>query len=154
MVGRTPPGFDSAGVLFGAVEGDDCKGCVACATCVLRAESWVSERPEITSPPATSTDASQKSFLEALFLSSEGISITATLFAILTAAGGYRSPGNRLGSGTAFCRPSLSFTPAQEDQAFLPPSPVFLHSGSGRPKGAHQFPCAPRIPPDFVRCGL
>ena len=93
MVGRTPPGFDSAGVLPGVVEGDDCKGCVACATCVLRAESWFSERPEITSPPATSTDASQKSLLEALFLSSGDISITAKLFAISTETGAYGSAG-------------------------------------------------------------
>jgi hypothetical protein len=61
VVGRTPPGFDSAGELSGAVEGDDCKGCVACATCVLRAESWVSERLEITSPEATIAAENQKS---------------------------------------------------------------------------------------------
>jgi hypothetical protein len=60
VVGRTPPGFDSAGVLSG-LEGDACNGCVACATCELRAESWGSERPEITSPEATITAASQKS---------------------------------------------------------------------------------------------
>jgi hypothetical protein len=80
VVGRTPPGFDSAGVLPGVVEGDDCKGCVACAKCVLRAESCVSESPAMTSPAVTIAEASQKSFLEARFLSSGDMFFTAKLF--------------------------------------------------------------------------
>jgi hypothetical protein len=71
-VGRTLDGAGSAGV-DGRVSapGVDCSGCVACAicelatcelaTCELRAESSVSERPEITSPEVMITAASQKS---------------------------------------------------------------------------------------------
>jgi hypothetical protein len=65
--GRAPVGAGSAGAdgLVSA-PGVDCSGCVACATCELatselRAESWVSERPDITSPEATIAAASQKS---------------------------------------------------------------------------------------------
>jgi hypothetical protein len=97
-VGRAPAGAGSAGA-DGRVSapGVDCSGCVACATCELatselRAESWVSERPEITIPDATIAAASQKS-LAALFLSSLGMLFPAKLFAVSTAVGVYRSPG-------------------------------------------------------------
>jgi hypothetical protein len=61
-VGRALDGAGSAGAVgLVSAPGVDCSGCVACAICELRAESWVSERPEITSPEAMITAASQKS---------------------------------------------------------------------------------------------
>ena len=99
-ISSMPPGLDSAGTLSGAVGGDACNGCVACAICDvacaicgLRAESSVSERPDITNPAATIADASQKSLLAAFFLSFGYISITAKLFAGSTDTGAHGSPG-------------------------------------------------------------
>ena len=66
-VGRALDGAGSAGAEgLVSAPGVDCSGCVAwamceLATCELRAESWVSERPEMTSPEAMITAASQKS---------------------------------------------------------------------------------------------
>src|SRR5882724_815822 len=56
VVGRSPPGFDSAGgsSFFWASGGEDCSGGVTCAICGgLLALSWISERPDITSPVTT-----------------------------------------------------------------------------------------------------
>src|ERR1700721_657575 len=56
VVGRSPPGFDSAGALFG-VEGDDCSGCVACAICVSPALSWAIETMDTPTPAAGRPEA-------------------------------------------------------------------------------------------------
>ena len=64
VVGRSPPGLDSAGgVSWGAGVGEDCNGCVACATCGLLPLSWASERPATVSPTATIADARSISLL-------------------------------------------------------------------------------------------
>src|ERR1700753_1375270 len=88
VVGRSPPGLDSAGaVLSFDVGGEDCSGGVPCAMsdlesdllfgaltcgsgCGSRALNAVSERPDITRPVATIVDANSSS-LRYLFLSSE-----------------------------------------------------------------------------------
>ncbi|TAI65808.1 hypothetical protein CWO89_11510 [Bradyrhizobium sp. Leo170] len=63
MVGRSPPGFDSAGFVCGS-GGDDCTGGVACATSSdWRAAISTSEAVEITSPPTNRADAIRRSFL-------------------------------------------------------------------------------------------
>jgi hypothetical protein len=94
VVGRAPPGFDSAGSSFGAAAGEDCKGCVACAICGWRAAISISEAPDTASPVAINRDARRKSFMEARFLSSEDIVFTASLFTGPTAAGSDCSPEN------------------------------------------------------------
>lgn len=65
VVGRSPPGFDSAGGLAeGVGVGVDCSGWVACASCGGFVELIsASERPEITSPAAISDDASNICFM-------------------------------------------------------------------------------------------
>ncbi|MBO4223333.1 hypothetical protein GRB70_12955 [Bradyrhizobium neotropicale] len=62
VVGRSPPGFDSAGFVCGS-GGEDCTGGVACAT----SSDWcavisTSEAVEITSPPTNRADAIRRSF--------------------------------------------------------------------------------------------
>jgi molybdopterin biosynthesis enzyme len=68
VVGRVPPGIDSAGVLVGELAGDGvaCKGCpgvpVACVMCMrFCARNSASERPTVTNPVVTSIVASHRS---------------------------------------------------------------------------------------------
>src|SRR5438552_13516097 len=54
VVGRWPPGFDSAGGEFcGVGVGDDCSGGVAWAISGWLVLSWTRESPDITSPITT-----------------------------------------------------------------------------------------------------
>src|SRR5258708_28101844 len=76
VVGRSPPGFDSAGGLSCGV-GDDCNGGVACANCRSATASWTNETPDMASPAIINTDAGSISFLYARLLSSGDISFTA-----------------------------------------------------------------------------
>ena len=63
VVGRVPPGFDSAGCA-GSLEGEPCGVGVACASsCGERARSSNSERPHIRRPAATRVAASNQSRL-------------------------------------------------------------------------------------------
>ena len=74
MVGRVPPGLDSAGVSFDIVEGEPCRGGVACARWTLVRVIATTEKPESTSPAASIADAIKKSARH--FLSFDDIAFT------------------------------------------------------------------------------
>ena len=61
VVGRVPPGFDSAGLSSLVVEGEPCKGGVACASWTLARVVATSEKPVSTSPAASMADAKKNS---------------------------------------------------------------------------------------------
>jgi hypothetical protein len=68
VVGRSPPGFGSAGLFASDASGvEGCSGCVACARWTLALEISINEMPQMTSPAVTSKDARRRSNLAARF---------------------------------------------------------------------------------------
>ena len=74
VVGRVPPGLDSAGVSFVVVEGEPCRGGVACASWALVRAVATSEKPQSTSPAPSIADATRNSVRR--FLSFDNIAFT------------------------------------------------------------------------------
>ena len=61
VVGRVPPGFDSAGLSLVVSEGEPCKGGVACASWTLARVVATSEKPVSVSPATSMADAKKNS---------------------------------------------------------------------------------------------
>jgi hypothetical protein len=91
VVGRVPPGLDSAGVSFVVVEGEPCKGGVACARCTLVRATDTSEKPANIRPATSMTEAIRK--YARLFLSFDDIAFTHEWFVSFNGCGKASFPG-------------------------------------------------------------
>ncbi|QOZ72420.1 hypothetical protein WN72_43605 [Bradyrhizobium arachidis] len=110
VVGRSPPGLDSAGVLLCSSDGVPWSGCVACAVCIrLSARICASDTTDTTTPAANSEQAIVRSSFSLRLSFWPGISITAFVRGI-----------NETGARRFRGRMSGNLSPARQSAALTP----------------------------------